>query len=363
MQHRISALVGLLLFFGCAPALAAPVNVNLRIEGSGSTVYEGPVTTDAKVVTTAAGGSHECAGPGGTPTTALDDASIAHGFTWDGSYNSSFHDFFIERIGSDGTVGSFDPAGNFWDLIVNRATAETGGCQIALNAGDQVLLEWQDGTKPNLQLTAPASAQVGQPIDVFVQQYGANGVLSPANAAGVAGATTGADGHGTVTFTTPGIQHLKATRADAVRSNDVDVCVYAPGSGDCGSPKPPAATTVTQDRVKPTVAISSPRNGAHFKRGPRELAGTASDNVSLFQVYFRLRRHSHAGCSWYSAKRSTFTAPRAHCTARYQRLGTKQRWSYLLPARLPAGRYTLDEKAIDGSYNGTVTTISFIVKG
>ncbi len=368
MHYRIWALGVLSLLFASTPAWAAPVKVNLRVEGTGSTVYEGAVTTDGKTVTTAAGGAHKCDGtnggtantPGGTPTTALDDASIANGFTWDGSYSSSFDDFLVERIGSDGAVGA-PFTGNFWDLIVNRVPAAAGGCQIRLNEGDQVLLEWQDGSKPNLQLTAPASAQVGQRVDVGVQQYGGDGVLAPAAGASVAGQLTGGDGHATVTFASAGVQHLKATRGDAVRSNDADVCVYVPGSGDCNTV---ASPTLTKDIVKPLITLGGPRDGASYKRGPRELKGTASDDKSLFQVYFRLRRHSHGGCSWYSAKSARFTRSKPHCdSARYQRVGTKASWSYLLPASLPAGKYVLDEKALDSSFNVSLKTIHFEVKG
>src|SRR6185437_5490723 len=165
-----------------APAVAAPVTVNLRVEGTNGTVFEGPVTTDGKTVTTSAGGSHRCDGTnggtpnaaGGTPTTALDDASKAAGFTWDGSYSTSFDDFLIEQIGSDGGVGA-PFTGSFWNIVVNR---------------------------------------VGTPVDVSVQQYGSDGVLSAASGAAVAGATTGADGHAAVTFSAPGVQHVKATRSD-----------------------------------------------------------------------------------------------------------------------------------------------------
>jgi hypothetical protein len=370
MLHRYLALGGLLLLLCAAPAVAAPVTVNLRVEGTNGTVFEGPVTTDGKTVTTTAGGSHKCDGtnggtpntPGGTPTTALDDASKAAGFTWDGSYSSSFDDFLIERIASDGAVGA-PFTGNFWNLIVNRAGAQAGGCQIRVNGGDQVLLEWQDGTKPNLQLTAPASAAVGQPVDVTVQQYGSNGTLAPAVGASVAGATSGADGHASVTFSGTGVQHVKATRADAIRSNAVDVCVYAAGSGDCGSAKAPPPA-LAPDKVKPTVAFSGIRDGAKYKVGPRKLAGTAGDDRGLFQVYFLLKRHSHAGCSWFSSKSARFTSAKSHCSsARFQRVGNKSAWSFLLPARLPAGKYELVEKAIDSSYNGTRQTIKFEVTG
>jgi hypothetical protein len=202
-------------------------------------------------------------------------------------------------------------------------------------------------------------------VDVTVQQYASNGTLAPAVGASVGGATSGADGHASVTFSTPGVQHVKATRADAIRSNAADVCVFAPGSGDCGSAKPPSQTpTLGPDKVRPTVAFRGIRNGQKFKRGPRQLLGSASDDRGLFQVYFLLKRHSHEGCSWFSAKSARFTSAKKHCTsARYQRVGNKTAWSFLLPARLPAGKYELDEKAIDSAYNGTHQTIKFEVTG
>jgi hypothetical protein len=367
----------LLLALGATSADAAPVTVNLRIEGSSSTVFEGPVTTDAKLVTTAAGGTHPCDGtqnagahppnsPGATPTTALDDAAIAHGFTWDGEWGQfGSEDFFVERIASDGVVGTFDPNGNFWDLLVNRAPAQYGGCQIRVFDGDSVLLEWQDGSQSNLQLTAPAKAQVGEPVDATVQQYSdMNGTLSPAVGASIGGATTDANGHATLTFGAPGIQHLKATLAGAVRSNAVDICVYAPGSGACDTATGQVGGEI-EDKLPPSVAIRGIRDGQRFRRGhgPRKLTGTASDASGLFQVYFRLRRHSHVGCQWYSSKRSVFTRPRPHCNARFQPVGKNGPWSYLLPKRLPKGRYTLEEKAIDGAFNAARSRVDFTVLG
>lgn len=359
-----------------APAMAAPVTVNLRIEGSSATVFEGTVTTDAKTITTAhSSGPHECDGtnnntpntPGGTPTTALDDAAAAHGFTWDGRYDTSFNDFLVEQIGSDGVVGTFDPNGNFWDLLVNRAPAQVGGCQIRVQNGDTVLLEWQTGSKPNLQLTAPSVAQTGEAIPVTVQQYSdANGTLAPAAGASIDGQLTDANGNASISFTSPGTQHLKAIRADAVRSNAADICVYVPGSGACGTavtPKtpPPAA----RDTTPPKLKITGIRNGERFRHrhGPRKLSGRASDAGGIFQVYFRLTRRTRHGCQWYSSKRAVFTSARRGCAgARFQRVGTRGSWSYLLPFRLPAGRYRLEEKVLDRSFNVTRRAVRFVVR-
>jgi hypothetical protein len=371
MKHHRFGILGVLFVIALpATAQAAPVTVNLRVEGSGGTVFEGPITTDAKVVTTAAGGSHECDGTqggnptgaaaGGTPTTALDDAALAHGFTWDGRYGvGGFDDFLVERVGSDGTVGTFGSSS--WTLLVDRVAASVGGCQMRVNSGDTVLWEWAAFNEPNLELSGPAKAQAGDPVQVTVQQYDSSGNLTPADGASVGGATTDSSGHATLTFSSAGTQHLKATQPGAIRSNAIDICVYNVGSGACDTAVPAAP----KDKTPPSLALRGIKNGQHFRRGhgPRKLTGTASDASGLNQVYFRLRRHSHAGCQWYSAKRSVFTNPHAHCTPRFQRVGNKSPWSYLLPKRLPKGKYTLEEKAVDSAFNRATTRVSFTVLG
>lgn len=368
--HRLGTLAVLALLALAAPAAASPVTVNLRIEGSAGTVFEGPVTTDAKMITTAAGGTHECDGtngstsnpPGGTPTTALDDASIAHSFTWDGTYDSGFADFFVQRIASDGQVGVFGDS--FWDVSANRVELSVGGCQLRVNDGDTVLFAWTKFGEKNLQLTAPAKAQAGTPVSVAVQEYGSNGALAPAAGASVGGATTDASGHATIRFPAAGVQHLKATRSDAIRSNAADVCVYTPGGGACDTPGGQPRGAI-HDSLPPNVTVAGIRNGARFRRGhgPRKLSGKASDGGGLFQVYFRLIRRTSAGCQWYSSKRSVFTNPHSSCTPRFQRVGSKGSWSYLLPKRLPKGGYTLEEKAVDLAFNAARARVKFRVLG
>jgi hypothetical protein len=354
-------------------ASATPVTVNLRIEGSSGTLYEGPIATDGKMVTTQAGGTHECDGtqgsgntntPGGTPTTALDDAAHAAGFTWDGSYDSGFGDFFVERVGTDGQVGVF--GSSFWSVSVNRVALQVGGCQFRVQNGDDVLWDWTQFGDPNLQLTAPSQAQAGTPVTVNVQQYGDDGTLSPAAGASVDGQTTDSSGNATLTFPSAGTQHFKATLAGANRSNAADVCIYATSASECAPPPPSGGVGgVTIDKLPPQIALVGIANHKHYKRGhgPRELAGTASDAGGLFQVYFRLRRFTRSGCQWYSSKRSLFTNPRPHCNARFQRVGAKTSWSYLLPSRLAPGSYTLETKAIDRSFNAARTRVEFTVAG
>src|SRR6476660_4510766 len=89
--HSIAAALAAAVVLACAGvAWAAPTTVNLRVEGSSQTLYEGAVTTDAKTLTKDNTGPHPCDGtnggvnptPGPTMTGAMDDGLTAAGFSW-----------------------------------------------------------------------------------------------------------------------------------------------------------------------------------------------------------------------------------------------------------------------------------------
>ena len=109
--RRTALPVALTLFaLTAAPAAdAAPVTVNLRVEGIADTIFDGPVVTDAHRTTTPSDGvSRPCDGTnsGGSPTPtaigALDDGSKAGGFAWDARWHSNFGDYYpFLQIGSE----------------------------------------------------------------------------------------------------------------------------------------------------------------------------------------------------------------------------------------------------------------------
>lgn len=233
-----------------AAAHAAPASVQLRIEGRNSTTYEGPVTTDGKVVRPSSGDDRQCDGtngnppanpsPGATPTTALDDGAGIGGFTWDGSYNDDYDDYFITRIGPDPQTSS-----EFWGQYVNSQASQVGGCQELVKTGDEVLWAFDAFSKQHvLRLAGPSTGRTGQPIGVRVTD-GANG--APIAGASVGGALTGADGRAALTFGQAGIYRLKATRADSVRSNGLTVCVDPAGAAPCTS----------TDKTPPRVRVAA----------------------------------------------------------------------------------------------------------
>jgi hypothetical protein len=368
-----------------APSFAAPVTVNLRVEGSSQTFYEGPVTTDAK--TLSKDGTHPCDGtngganpsPGPTMTSALDDGLNAVGVPWTATWYDSSNDFFVDSIGSD--ANDPNPPYTYWGYFLNGVSSSVGGCQQQVHTGDNVLYTFSVYGTHLLELTAPSRAATGESFQVTVQDNDGNGTRTPAVGASVAGTTADASGHATVSFADPGNHTFKATKSGTVRSNAATVCVYVPGSGDCGTDKPstggdttqttgtPAPQPAVKDTTPPTVAVTSITPGKTYSPGPRVLAGQADDAGGIYQVFLRLRATnggaltSASRCRWFSGKRGVFTnrtVPRSK--ARFFRLGSNPKFSYLLPSKLGKGRYVLDVKVLDRSYNAGRAAIPFRVK-
>ncbi len=248
MPRRSLMLASALALILPTAAVAAPTAVDVRIEGKTSTIFSGPVTTDGKVVNPTTGGSHLCdgstkappVGPGPTPTSALDDAAIKGGFDWAGTW-FGFGDYQIDRVAGDAATSSA-----FWGVFVNGRMTDFGGCQVIVNAGDEVLWAYDAFSKTGaLRITAPAATNVDVPVTVKATRI--DGGAAVAGAA-IGSATTGPDGTASLTFSEPGVYVLKADKADLVRSRDVRVCVDPPLVEACTS----------TDRTPPTVENNAP---------------------------------------------------------------------------------------------------------
>jgi hypothetical protein len=364
-----------LLASGSAPA--APTTVQLRIEGSTATLFEGPVTTDGHAIDKG-GGPHPCDGtngnanpsPGPTMTSALDDWSRSGGLPWTGTW-FDFGDFGIDSIGPDAMQL---PNGPFWGYALNFVPSQVGGCQQRVNAQDEVLFAYDFFSKAHLlRLDGPPRAVTGQPFQVTATD-GQNG--QPLEGATVTGASapTDAAGHAAVTLAGAGLGTLKAERPDSVRSNRVNVCASATGTEDCGVPPGqlggPSAARAVKDSVAPRVRIGGPRDGARYPRGPRLLSGTAADDVGVAQVKLALRRHARGKqCRWWSGSRERFVGN--GCARKvFFHIDAATSWSYLLPRRLAPGRYVLDVKAFDRARNrderfvrGTNRVVFYVGRG
>jgi len=361
----------------CATAVAAPVTVNLRVEGSTQTLFEGPVTTDGHYVKTDSGGDdpghvgRHCDGtnggantsPGPTMTSALDDGAKAAGFTFDGTYDTGYDDFFITRIGSDTNTGApaYQP---YWYSFRNWVDPGRGGCQQQVQSNDEALWVYTSFAQPLLDLSgAPTVAQTGQAFNVQVLQHDGNGSTAPAAAASVGGQSTGPDGRVTISFTQPGVQRLKATRSDAIRSNAQEVCVENAGSGTCSGFKPTVGGAAPEsDKTRPVARVTGLRSGKHYRRGPRTLKGKASDRgMGLRDVRLRLNWVARKGCRFFDGKLERFTKPGTCDDDRFFSIGDSGEWSYVLPDRLAPGRYTLTVKVVDKAGNFDVERVRFVV--
>jgi hypothetical protein len=377
VPHRLLALLtGGLLVTCAAPAFAAPASVNVRIEGASSTLFEGRVTTDARTIETASsGGAHPCnvrdngtnngAGPAtGSATTAAFDAALAAGLPFDatwtgqatfGAQTFDIDDFFVAQIGPDVNQSAAPFAS--WGVAVNFQASDLGGCQIVAETGQDVLWAYDFFNKAHLlKLTGPAVAAVGEPVAVQVVD-GKDG--SGVAGATVGGAVTDAQGRATVTFPRAGRVALKAERADSVRSNALPVCVHAGNDGTCGFPNadgsPGTGAASAADRSAPKAAIRAIRDGRRFPRGrgPRTLqVRVGADDSGLHAVKLRLTRTVGPRCSYFSGRSERFRAARCGAgNGKWFTVGDRQSIDYLLPARLPRGRYVLDVKAIDKAFN------------
>jgi hypothetical protein len=261
LARRATMACALVLLALAGAASAAPVSVNLRVEGRTQTIFDAPVTTDGHDVTTQSGGTHECDGtngptpepePGATATSALDDAARRAGFSFDGTYSSdpAFPDFFISRIAGD----TRDESSEYWSLWIDYSFASEGGCQQRVRQGDDVLWGLSSFSDDRaLKLSGPTTATTGQPVQVKV----ASGA-SPAGEPGaqVGGATTGPDGTATVSFSEAGVYRLKAEKVNAVRSNSLVLCVDPAGADPCTS----------TDRAAPAAQVLLPRFASERSR-------------------------------------------------------------------------------------------------
>jgi hypothetical protein len=280
----------LVLLLAASAAHAAPTELNVRIEGNGETLFEGPILTEGHDVASSTGTredteEHTCNGtnnkahttPGPTPTAVAVDALSLIGETFSGQWYSSFDDYLITRWGPDAE------GEGAWHLVVNNVFTAVGGCQYELDEGSELLWVYTSSVSEPLLALVPvdedyssgaraltATATLDRPFEVEVLDYAdskedkppavperagsspyegadvspvktaANG-FEQIETASAETVTTNAQGKASITFTRAGWHRIKATvvkdgAEGALRSNRLDVCVPAEGATGCGTP-------------------------------------------------------------------------------------------------------------------------------
>jgi hypothetical protein len=361
----------LLAILAAAPAHADTAHV--RIEGDGVSLSK---TVD--VPTSGTFGPDAC--PYDSPGGAIE---IATGGNWD---RKAFTQTIL------GETRTYSDDSTWWNFWLNREWSNVGICDASrpLQDGDEVLMivqrddaSFNPTVFPLFITQAPQAVERGAPAQFSVAEHTYSyPTTSKGPAAGVtvagggATATTGADGQATLSFAEAGSFEVRATAPQRARSNAAVVVVTDPGQP---APAEKAPSTLapppvclhdgddgrcgTVDRQAPSAFITSIREGAVFRRGrgPRRLAGTAGllgaagirpDGSGILMIKLRLTRAVGPRCSTWSPSRERFV-PRPCGAGKgfWFRIGDAPKWEYLLPARLPRGRYVFDADAIDRNGN------------
>ncbi|MDX6692254.1 MAG: hypothetical protein QOG15_3711 [Solirubrobacteraceae bacterium] len=375
-RRLLVILTGGLLLLLCIPALAAaaPVTVDLRIEGKTSTLYEGTVTTDIRTIDVGDGtGAHTCDGtnnganptPGPTRGAAFAAAAAGPaGFSFQGTWYPGFQDVTFETIA--GQSVAFEMPDQFLVEYKNAVSASVGSCQDQIASGDDVLYAYGNGSEQLLKLAGPATVTPGATATLHVTDAATG---TPVAGATVNGTQSTADGSVAFALPAPGPVKFKASKAGAIRSNSVTVCASSGADGACGSVTPTPCETTGRDGLCGTRDLTAPRatilgisDRQHFarKKAPRHLrARVSGDPSGLLFSKLRLTRNAGRGrCTYFNGRTERFrrglliNGTRCGAThGHWFKVGDEPDVDYLLPKRLPRGRYVLDVTAIDRAYN------------
>ncbi|HEY3759079.1 MAG TPA: hypothetical protein VGL37_04920 [Solirubrobacteraceae bacterium] len=376
----VALFVLLWLLLTTSSALAGtPATATVRVLGP-APAYEA-LTAPVVVTTTTApvtkdGGSCSGTSAGG----ALELAT--HG-DWEGVWSAKYSDY--EVISIDGRSFPFEegsPANYYWSFWRNNHYEEVGVCEAELQAGDQVLFVpscYGSSCPPEptgvLGIVAPTTAEVGRPVTVTVDRYNAKDEPSPLAGVDVGGggvsAETNSEGRATLTFTGDGNYTLRATGPVTEEPRAIPgetlICAHNGNDGTCGTTA--AGSTPTPVLPAPTIvqhaAYTGPyalvadttgvREGQVFTRAnaPRVLTGKVTSQGSVTSIALRLRRSYRGRCWAYSGARARLQPAACGHGGYFKIAAGGDSFSYLLPARLPAGRYVLDIQATDSAGNRT----------
>jgi hypothetical protein len=358
------ALAALLASAALASTAAAGPTVTVRVEGDDATLL------GRTAVTLPDSDSAICGA--GKRWTVADAIDVATGGNWDRQ------PFTQSILGESHTFADND----YWALWNGRDgilgySATEGICDRVMQAGDEALmLVDRSGPAPDYASTAfplglrglPAGARAGAPVHVDVVLFAADGSTTPVQGATVAGggasALTGADGGATLVFPAAGTFSVRATKPGVVPAGAERVTVTSTTAAVAQGgpvPEPPAAVA---DATAPVATISGLRDGKVYRRrhAPRRIAGSVSPDPSgLLSVRLSIARKKHGRCWAYGGDSERFRRHRCGGSRSF-RLGADPEWSYLLPKRLPRGRFAIRAVAIDRRGNASATTLRIRVR-
>ncbi|MGH2854804.1 MAG: hypothetical protein ACRDLF_11520 [Solirubrobacteraceae bacterium] len=282
----------------------------------------------------------------------------------------------------------------YWSFWLNGAPSSTGACGQELTQGNDVVFFAQcdamgincptSETSPDHFLTeavpASSSVQVGTPVSVTVGSLStATGKAESSLPSGVTvtagslSAAPNAQGVATLSFPNVGTYTIQAAAADSVPSDPVTVCVHNGNDGTCETTVaklPSVPPAIVPPALPDAARVVGVQNGRVYSRraAPRILKGSVEVPAggTLREVRIALERSAHHRCFAFSGRRGAFVRASCHAT-RFFDVADTTSFSYLLPARLPAGHYVYDIEAVDDAGHvtklaGGVSHVVFYVK-
>ena len=370
MKHRSAAgLAGLVLaLLLTAPAVAAPVTVDLRIEGANAHAVRGhghdrrtrlPLHRRPRRARLRRHRGQQRPSPTPVPTrgAALAEAAERTPFAIAGTWNAQFGATFTH--GSLGENVEYDPATDrFLAEYKNGEGANFGACGDPIQTGDEVLFAYATVQRPRARALRPGDRPARRAGHRARHRRRQRQRRSPARRVGrrhhgrrrraprrpVRARATSAAGHQG--------RHASAPTACAVRDRRLPT-----------APAAAAALAARHDRAGRVDPRHPRRPALHAPPRAARAERQGSDDASgLWAVKIRLTRRLDGKCWYFSGSREQFlkrTCGKQHAF----KVGDRAEWSYLLPARLPRGRYVLSTYAIDNAFNhGEESRVVFRVR-
>jgi hypothetical protein len=272
----------------------------------------------------------------------------------------------------------------FWAFWLNNGFAHHGACAEELTQGAKVVFvaqcfatgaECPNANAPEhfLTSTAPSASvvEVGGSVSVSLGSVATSTGEPEALPSGVtvsagsSSANPNAQGVAVLTLPSAGTYAIQAHAPGSVPSDPYTVCVHNGNDGTCGTSLAPAAAVVVPPPPPPAVEVARVTgitNGQIYSRrhAPRLLAGVVqlSGGATLRDVRIRIQRRLPGRCFDFSGSRAEFVRSRHCAPPAFFSVGAAQSFTYLLPAKLPRGRYTYDIEAIDAT--GQATSLSAV---
>lgn len=390
IARRLSlALCAICVLFAASVSVAqavGPATVTVRVEGQNETLVPSTqVTTNTEPVVKDGKPEDSCPG-----TSALGALQLATTGNWSGKwFGGSVNGagkfeglgYAIETIADENhAFGS----GAFWTLWINHESSEKGACEAEAENGMELLFypcsETATECPSPLGAEAPASANVDESVTVNVKKYGPKGEASEVDGATVTGAAeevkTGSNGTAMLRFTKTGKTTVSVSAPALVRT-EATICVHDGNDGTCGTTAPTSGSPGKINEAPPKLVSPVPvadvdrivgiADGRVFRHraAPRLLRGTVTvpTGATLREVKISLKRTHNGRCFDFSGSKERFVRAKCGHQGPFFPVGGSESFSYLLPSRLPPGKYVYEVEAIDDAGQATklVNGVSHVV--